>query len=802
MQERALWEHVVRASAREHDLLHPHGAARAALHTWQSLHEWAIDRRALEPAASEETRAFLAWAAQASGPMRDYGWIDRARALWRSPIAETEQMEREFMLLGFDVESPAQRELLNRLAARAVTLRHAPNRAALTNGAKLGFADVDAEISAAARWACQRLERNPEERLLIAIPDLDQRRGQIERVFADVLDPVALLVSSPARTAAFALEESVSLDRYPIIAAAITALELAVQPLPFDTVSRWLRSPYLLAGTSQAASRASLDVLLRRVASEELDLSSLIRALATSGSQDEGDVFMSALRRFRAQLRRSALAPAEWSAEFSTALTLIGWPGDRPLDSAEFQIVEKFHAALSELSTLDRLLGRVELATAVRALRQLLEQIPFQPETGDAPVMVTSRIGDPVLIYDGIWVSGLHAAAWPEVPRPDPFIPWSMQIAAGIPEASAAGLLERARRTLANWLASSPDVILSWPLRVDEESCDPSPLIATLPDASAQLAAVTRRPYAEIIHASSRLERLVDEVAPPLRPDAKRLGGARTLTLQSLCPFRAFAVQRLGAEPIEQPQPGIDARTRGRFIHRALEQVWSSLGGTDELHSRSPEDREVLIDSAVRTARREVLECRGRWSAATLAIETERLQGLLRTWLDKEATREPFRVLALERKLTCTVAGVPLSVRVDRLDQLADGRRLLIDYKTGRASAKRWLGERPDDPQMPLYVHALVPPPAALAYAMLSVEGCRFEGVSAAPAAVEELKTAPDWAAQLAQWRIVIERLASEFAAGRAVVDPKPTACASCHLHSFCRIDEIVALSSREDSDE
>ncbi len=801
-QERTIWEQVVQASARHHDFLHPHGAARAALRTWQRLHEWAIDVRTLEPAASEETRAFLAWAASVSHHLREHDWIDSARALWRGPTSVPGNGYHAFMLLGFDVESPAQRALLSRLSAHGVQVRDASIRRAQGLGAKLGLADVDAEVRAAAGWARRWLERDPEARLLIAIPDLEQRRGAVEHILADVLDPVSLLVASPARAASFALEDSVALDRYPIVATALAALELTAQRLSFDTVSHWLRSPYLLSGTSCAASRARLDAILRGIAPEQLDLSSLNAALASIRLQHEEDGLTGSLRRFGEELRRPALAPGEWSAVFASGLTSLGWPGDRPLDSAEFQTVEKFHAALSELATLDRILGRVELAAAVRSLRRLLEQIPFQPETGDTPVTVTSRIGDPVLIYDGIWVSGLHADAWPEAPRPDPFIPWSMQVAAGIPEASASGLLERARRTLANWIASSCDVIMSWPLRLDDEPCDPSPLIAPLPDAPPALAAATTRRFSEIIFESARLERLVDEAAPPLSRSARSRGGARALTLQSLCPFRAFAEQRLGAERIEQPEPGIDARTRGSFIHRALERVWSSLESQDELCRRSPEERNQVIDAAVRAARREVLERRRSWSTATLAIETQRLQGLLRTWLEMEAARASFRVLALEHETDCLIGDLAFNVRIDRIDQLADGRQLLIDYKTGQASANHWFGERPEDPQMPLYAHALASPPAALAYGVLNAQGCRFEGVSASPVAVEGLETAPDWPTQIARWRSVIERLAAEFSAGRAAVDPQPTACARCHLHSLCRIDELGTLSAREDGDE
>jgi hypothetical protein len=204
----------------------------------------------------------------------------------------------------------------------------------------------------------------------------------------------------------------------------------------------------------------------------------------------------------------------------------------------------------------------------------------------------------------------------------------------------------------------------------------------------------------------------------------------------------------------------------------------------------------------VLTASHAVLERGRRWPEATRAIETARLREVLDAWLTLEAGRGDFRVQALERTFDCSVAGLSFSLRVDRLDQLGDGRQLLIDYKSGEAEVKDWWGERPADPQIPLYAHIVEPAPGALAYAMVSAEKCRFDGVSSPPTAIAGLKALEDWPAQLAAWRVVIEGLARDFLAGRAAVDPLRTACATCHLQAFCRIDELTGRQARGDNDE
>ena len=62
-------------------------------------------------------------------------------------------------------------------------------------------------------------------------------------------------------------------------------------------------------------------------------------------------------------------------------------------------------------------------------------------------------------------------------------------------------------------------------------------------------------------------------------------------------------------------------------------------------------------------------------------------------------------------------------MRIDRIDRLADGARVLIDYKSGLADAD-WRGERPDNPQLPLY--ALLRPKhlVAVAYGRINAAEC------------------------------------------------------------------------------
>jgi hypothetical protein len=126
---------------------------------------------------------------------------------------------------------------------------------------------------------------------------------------------------------------------------------------------------------------------------------------------------------------------------------------------------------------------------------------------------------------------------------------------------------------------------------------------------------------------------------------------------------------------------------------------------------------------------------------------------------------------------------------------------LLIDYKTGSCQVDGWFGERPDEPQLPLYSLLFQRELAGLAFAQIKNSDMALKGVSDdegyAPGIHpftewSQTRTAADWQAVIINWQQTLEKLAADFIAGRAEVDPKqyPQTCTYCALRPLCRIDE------------
>jgi hypothetical protein len=131
---------------------------------------------------------------------------------------------------------------------------------------------------------------------------------------------------------------------------------------------------------------------------------------------------------------------------------------------------------------------------------------------------------------------------------------------------------------------------------------------------------------------------------------------------------------------------------------------------------------------------------------------------------------------------------------VDRLD---DGRDVLIDYKTGRPAVKSWSGERPDEPQLPLYASTHEGPVAGVLFGQIKTGEVGFKGYTAGAQIAPGAGELEDFPAQLADWRRVLGKLGEDFRAGVADVNPKnASACRYCSLLPLCRFGESETPAS------
>jgi RecB family exonuclease len=176
-------------------------------------------------------------------------------------------------------------------------------------------------------------------------------------------------------------------------------------------------------------------------------------------------------------------------------------------------------------------------------------------------------------------------------------------------------------------------------------------------------------------------------------------------------------------------------------------------------------------------------------------VERKRLERLLAEWLEIEKSRSEFVVRKQEEECSVSLGGLHFKTRADRVDEAPDGRQIILDYKTGQVKFKAWDSDRPDEPQLPLYCATSDRHIAGAAFVFIRVGELAFKGLAEpgiAPPGLKKMnmEIPRAFSEQRAEWKRVLEKLADNFRAGHAEVDPKRGACDYCGLKALCRIRE------------
>jgi RecB family exonuclease len=244
-------------------------------------------------------------------------------------------------------------------------------------------------------------------------------------------------------------------------------------------------------------------------------------------------------------------------------------------------------------------------------------------------------------------------------------------------------------------------------------------------------------------------------------------------------------------------EPGLAAWERGLLVHDAMEHVWRRLEGSDALRRSADEELSHVIREGVDHAIETLIEKRREPLPPRFEqVERGRLHELVFAWLqvEKADRGDAFRAIQFEFKRTVEIRGVTAEVRIDRVDQLEDGRQIILDYKTGATKSKEWDHKRPIEPQLPLYAVSHDAALGGALFARLRAMDSGFQGAVAPGISIRgsEEKRADRFDERIAQWRRNLEVLAEEFLAGRAVVEPRDGKCRYCELPALCRKNDAV----------
>ena len=678
------------------------------------------------------------------------------------------------VLLEFDTLTPLQRRVCEGMSG-ALEFIHSSTEAEVLGqrGQVYAFEDNDAQLRQVALWAQAHYMTKPEQRLGIVVPDLTQQRERLEyqlrRAFDRELgDYTSLPVNFSAGIPALDV---------PLIKQAIALLRLSAGTLAPSELLMLARSPYLDLCASHT-EYAVLREALYELSPSQLGEAELLRLFDVM-SKDTPDPKL-ARWWLSSRLKLNKTLVFDQVQAWESVLSRAGWPGNRGLDSVEYQAFSLWQRTLRALTRWDALQARWSCSDAIGLLERSLQNQVFQPETDDQAIQVLGTLEASGLHFDEVIVLDTVAGHFPERLATSPFLPKILQREYALPRCDEQQEYGLARRLLSGLEARSGAIRFCYVAVADDSRVAVTPILQHLVQRAVPVAPAEPHmlPGHWVVELESRGVPL-DELGGDLQ------GGAYRLGVQATCPMQAYSRYRLGVPEALRLSQGLHPKEQGLILHRAMELLWRSK---TELAQLSEGDVGLAVTRALGeiTAERRAL-------LPPLALQAEqlRLETAIKAWVALEAQRQPFTVIEHEQAHEVQIGAWRFKLRLDRMDRLHDGATLVLDYKSSAPSITSWSEGRLEQAQLPLYTLALGDQAKACAVAQISsTKPPKLAGVSAIEVA-KGVKVIDDWGKQIQHWRQAIGELIVEVETGEASVRPSAKACRYCDFAGMCRVGRI-----------
>lgn len=472
-------------------------------------------------------------------------------------------------------------------------------------------------------------------------------------------------------------------------------------------------------------------------------------------------------------LRTPMAAPrplADWLADTRMLLDGCGLWAKLQEDAAGCAVIEALglqDARLADWRDWAVAQRRVGLAEYTHWVGQALEAASFRPpHPGAAQVVVLPLAQLLGRAFAALVLPGADERRLPVAPEPSG--PWSAAQRAAL-YLPTRDDLQRLQAQAWQLALAVPQVDVLWRRADDDgEPLQPSPLVEALRlDGGAALVA----------GADPRVPRVL-ALTPTLRPEPS--GAAlppQSLSASSYeqlraCPYRFFALRQMGLGKEDELDVDIDKRDWGIWVHATLHHFHQAL-------ARDPQaDRLVLMRDAADQATQQLGLAREPGEFLPFSLAWPALRDAYLEWL-REHERSGAVFAGAEQDFDVQRGPLRLRGRVDRIDRMADGGELLIDYKTeARDSTKKRIQAGGEETQLPFYALLSGSPAPRAVYLNLAERE---------PPSLHELSDLEQLAADLHAGMVDdMERIAAG-APLRALGEGK--VCDWCEVRGLCRKD-------------
>jgi len=664
-------------------------------------------------------------------------------------------------LYGFKTLTPEQSLLFDNIGHQVLSADQ-PNTHAISQT----FSTTYDEVFHAATWAKDLHAAHPEKHIVIVSPQLNSEHYQIKSIFDQVFDDA--LVGTGKK--AYNISLGFPLTDYPLIKYLLLVLKLS-QQLQNDYIDAQIfnaviTSPYIRYAQTERSNRALLVNQVLSWSQTHFKLNQLSLHLAST------PLLKTCIEAISAQTANGQQKHDQWLLSFNAHLQTWGFATDRTLSSVEYQLFNKYQQTSLGLNQLTQITEEVHASQAIVDLQTWLSQVIFQAQSAKTPIQILGSLEAEGLYFDEAWVLGMTDKFLPAALNSPRFIPNDIATQHRIPHSNFELIAKDAKDTLNNLINLSSQVTYSYAKTHFESEQQGSPLLTF--DDEIQTPRYQFEP--------ATLETIDDKQVTPLI-DKQVSGGVGILKDQMACAFKGFS-HRLNVKKFDAPHVGLSRTEQGDVIHKVLEAIYQQVQSSADLIAYHEDALDTLINSAIQNE----LKRYGR--SGFVQIEHSRLRQLIHKFIATEKQRNAFSVIATEKTIEADIAGLRFTTRLDRVDEMENGDRIIFDYKTGNLPSNPWCGNPIKEPQLPIYAStnsadgiAFIKP----ASDKISITGLAKDKDSL-PKKTTQQKSCTDWDEQLKLWQQQLDQTSLDYQQGKAAVLPTKNACTYCEYDSLCRI--------------
>jgi len=783
-QEHVLWSKYLSEYSTKYSLLLNNSILNKAKEAWNLIHQWRlpIKEKNWLSFCTKDVHNFYYWYKSFKNLCTKNKWITYSEIY--NYIYKKNKKNKNYehlILIGFNHISPSLKKILDMYVWKMMYLsyKNSSNKIQIFE-----IENLKKEKYFAIKWALKELKNNPNKKIKIIAPNLFLERKNWEK-----LSEIFFIKNNIQ----YYISEKNNMLEHPLVQVLLNLLKMKIIG-DYKYIRKIIISPYILGGEKEKISRHFLYLELMGVFHLKWTLKDFQKYIQ---KKKKTPLLLKIIINIikEKELKHSKISV--WLKFFKKILKISGWPGNQKLNDLEYKtiiLVKKIFTKFQEIGLVVK--SKISAAQAIDYLSYLFSITSLSSKmSSNIQIYIIDIIENFEILCDKIWICQMHINNFLNISLPNSFIPESMYSIFQFSYFDIAYQKECIKNKILQWKMQSNTVILSYNKK--------SQIYFDISNFFFQnFKKIEKKNIIDFYQNENKLPKIWDLIKEKKSVYSLNnieinnfKGGYDVFKTQLQCPFKSVSRYRW---KIKNTKEKIywNAKEQGIVIHKILKEIWKQLKNQKELLYLFKNNQiYFFINNIVSCILSSYFYKLGyHYKKIFFQIEIQRITKLVFDWLLIESQRTPFSVISNEKKIFKYIGKIPIKIQIDRIDQLQNGKKIIIDYKTGHRISRKLI-ENLYEPQLPLY--AIMQNSNGIAYAYINTKSMGFYGIGEISSKDFFYKKIHynskficiSWEKQLNNWLNNFKKLSKKFYLGLAIIKPSIISCNYCEFYNFCQKD-------------